>query len=88
MSASPEQKSPLPRSRVCVSVKALNVGDMYIPDSWAFEDAKGSPDTTGSRLPDFAFLITHPTKGRAMFDLGLRKVKDPLYLISWHLTDL
>ena len=63
-------------NQVYVSVKAMNVGRLWLPDASVFQDCKdlGTPDSQGVWVPDFSFLITHPTKGKALFDLGLRKV--------------
>ena len=62
--------------QVFVSVKALKVGTMQLPDSWVFQDARDANVSFDVRftIPDYAFLIEHPTKGKAMFDLGMQKV--------------
>ena len=39
-----------------------------------YRDCKDVPWDQGATVPDFSFLLTHPTKGKAMFDLGIRKV--------------
>jgi len=54
-----------------VSVSALHVGSLYLPDGEVFEDSIGKD--TGSTVPSLAFLIEHEVHGRLMFDLGLRK---------------
>ena len=71
----------LPQDRVdqvYVSIKAIQVGDAYLPDKLVYKDCEDADiaDTFGARVPVFTFLITHPTRGKAMFDLGIRKVVD------------
>ena len=68
----------LPRDRegqTYVSIKTLQAGSAFLPDSWAYKDSEDAKiaDDVGSRVPVLTFLITHPTKGKAMFDLGIRK---------------
>ena len=75
----------LPQDRadqVYVSIKAIQVADLFLPDKFVYKDAEDAdvPDTVGSRLPVLAFLVTHPTKGKAMFDLGVRKVRPPAHV--------
>ncbi|KAJ3555475.1 hypothetical protein NM688_g2558 [Phlebia brevispora] len=60
-------------SQAFVSVKAIVAGHIFLPYPRVFEDSDGHPLTEGARIPSFAFLITHPTHGRTLFDLGLRK---------------
>lgn len=57
-----------------VTVHALLVGGFWLPDKFVFQDCFNGPADVGGEVPDFAFMITHPTYGRALFDLGLRKV--------------
>ena len=57
-----------------VSVKALVAGHVWLTDKRMFLDAIDAPEGQGHWLPAFSFLITHPTKGNALFDLGVRKV--------------
>ena len=57
-----------------ISVKAIQAGDVYLPDAYVYSDCQGAPLTQGTHAPDFAFLLVHPTKGKLMFDIGLRKV--------------
>lgn len=67
----------LPKDRedqVFVSVKSIVVGSVYLPFSEIFDDCIGAPKIQGNRVPVICFLITHPTKGHALFDLGIRKV--------------
>ena len=67
----------LPQDRenqVFISLKAIQAGEVFLPDSYVYGDCPDAPMTQGSRRPDFAFLLAHPTKGKLMFDLGLRKV--------------
>ena len=71
--------TPLPPdapNQVYLSVKAMCAGRFWLPDTFVFQDSqdRGAPDSEGVWVPDFAFLVTHPTKGRALFDLGIRKV--------------
>ncbi|KAJ7123050.1 beta-lactamase-like protein [Mycena epipterygia] len=56
-----------------VQVRALVPGHFYLPDKEVFQTAFESGSVEGSRVPTFAFLIEHPTHGKLMFDLGLRK---------------
>ena len=70
--------SPLPKdtpAQVYVTVKAITSGHIFLPHSRVFDDCVDAPMSQGSRVPDFAFAIEHPTRGLAMFDLGLRKVR-------------
>ena len=57
-----------------VTVKPIIVGSLYLPFKEVFEDHVDAPTTAGNRVPVICFLITHPTKGHALFDLGIRKV--------------
>ena len=57
-----------------VSVKALVAGHVWLTDKRMFLDAIDAPEDQGHWLPAFSFLIAHPTKGKALFDLGVRKV--------------
>ena len=78
------QSPLLPADRadqVYVSVKALSPGKLHLPHAWVFQDCVGQPESTGSWVPTFSFLIEHPSRGRAMFDLGLRKVRVNLPVI-------
>lgn len=71
------QDPPLPADRTnqtYVTVKALCVGRVYLENRFVFEDSMDEPESAGLQLPVFSFLISHPTKGHAMFDLGIRKV--------------
>ncbi|KIL01049.1 hypothetical protein PAXRUDRAFT_821062 [Paxillus rubicundulus Ve08.2h10] len=66
----------LPSERVdqtYVSVAAMAAGHFFLPDAEVFEDARINSTPGGIRVPSFAFLIQHPTQGRLIFDLGLRK---------------
>lgn len=77
-----EGSAALPRDRVdqvYVSMKAMKVGTMTLAERWVFQDASDAniPDSVRITIPDYAFLIEHPTKGKAMFDLGMRKVSTP-----------
>ncbi|KAF7798135.1 hypothetical protein EIP86_009350 [Pleurotus ostreatoroseus] len=70
------QSPRLPADRadqVYVSVKALSPGKLHLPHAWVFQDCVSQPESAGSWVPTFSFLIEHPSRGRAMFDLGLRK---------------
>ena len=71
------RNAPLPRDGVnqaYISVKTICAGEMFLPDEWLYRDCKDVPWDQGATVPDFSFLLTHPTKGKAMFDLGIRKV--------------
>ena len=58
-----------------VSVHALLVGGLWLPYREVFQDCLHEPASVGSNIPFFAFMLVHPTKGRALFDLGIRKVR-------------
>ncbi len=58
-----------------LAVQAIVAGRLYLRDKRVFQDSIHLPDSSGFRAPDFCFLITHPTKGRILFDLGIRKVR-------------
>ncbi|KAJ3533426.1 hypothetical protein NM688_g7284 [Phlebia brevispora] len=51
-----------------VTVKALVAGHCWLPDCLAFLDEHDSPDSQGAWVPAFSFLISHPSKGQALFD--------------------
>ena len=57
-----------------VTVKPIIAGSLFLPFRDVFEDRLDAPTSTGSRVPVICFLISHPTKGYALFDLGIRKV--------------
>ncbi|KAI0093150.1 beta-lactamase-like protein [Irpex rosettiformis] len=59
--------------QVYARVKPIVAGSIFLPHKEVFQDAVGLPGTEGIRVPSFSFLISHPTKGNALFDLGLRK---------------
>ncbi|KAF7798134.1 hypothetical protein EIP86_009349 [Pleurotus ostreatoroseus] len=70
------ENPPLPADRpnqTYVTVKALCAGRLDLPNSFCFEDCKDHPDSEYLDVPSFCFLVSHPTKGHAMFDLGIRK---------------
>ena len=74
-----EHNPPLPSdgdNQTYVCVKALSMGEMFLPHAFVFQDAKDAnvPPTVRVKLPTFAFLIEHPTRGKIMFDLGMNKV--------------
>ncbi|KAJ3916175.1 hypothetical protein F5877DRAFT_47122 [Lentinula edodes] len=60
-------------SRVCVNVSVLIPGHLYLPHKEVFQDALENGAETGSTVPTFSFLLEHPTRGKYLFDLGLRK---------------
>lgn len=63
--------NPLPtdaQNKMYVRVHTLLAGEFWAPDRVVFEDC------VQDRVPDFTFMITYPTHGRTLFDLGLRKV--------------
>lgn len=69
--------SSLPKdsaTQTFVSVKAIAAGHIFLPLCRIFEDCTNTPPAEGALVPSFAFLITHPTQGMSMFDLGLKKV--------------
>ncbi|KIJ66391.1 hypothetical protein HYDPIDRAFT_26743 [Hydnomerulius pinastri MD-312] len=56
-----------------VSVSAIAAGYLVLPSVEVFEDARINNAPGGIRVPTFAFLVQHPTHGKLLFDLGLRK---------------
>ena len=64
-------------SQTFVSVKAIAAGHLFLPFCRVFEDCGHLPPVEGALIPSFAFLITHPTYGMSMYDLGLKKVRYP-----------
>lgn len=60
-------------SQTYVTVHALLVGGLWYPHRQVFQDSVHEPSEVGSEIPLIAFLITHPTHGRTLFDLGMRK---------------
>lgn len=59
-----------------VTVQAFVVGGLFLPYREVFQDCLHEPASVGCNIPFIAFMITHPTQGRALFDLGMRKVSD------------
>ena len=57
-----------------VTVHALLVGGFFLPSRLVFQDCVDEPEDVGCEVPFIAFMITHPTFGRTLFDLGMRKV--------------
>ena len=55
----------------------MKVGTASLPDNWMYKDAQDAkvPDEVRTTIPCFSFLIEHPTRGKALFDLGMRKVR-------------
>lgn len=64
----------LPSPSVTVGVSALPTGQLYLPDRWLFEDGDKDMYNVKQLSPDFSFLISHPSRGHLLFDLGMRKV--------------
>lgn len=62
-------------NQVYVTVKPIVAGDLHIPMNIVFEDSHDEPDSNSVPIPAFSFLITHPTRGHLLFDLGVRKVR-------------
>ncbi|KAJ3729665.1 beta-lactamase-like protein [Lentinula raphanica] len=57
-----------------VSVFALIAGHLYLPHKEIFQDVlENGLETGGEVVPTFSFMIEHPTRGKYLFDLGLRK---------------
>lgn len=65
-----------------VTVHALLAGTFWIPYNLVFQDCIHEPIEVGCQVPFNAFMITHPTYGRALFDLGLRKVSTTKALLT------
>ncbi|CAM1506336.1 Fc.00g059770.m01.CDS01 [Cosmosporella sp. VM-42] len=64
---------PLASSSSRVGVSALPTGHIYLPDRWLFEDGDKDMHKARQLSPDFSFLISHPSGGHILFDLGMRK---------------
>ena len=62
-------------SQTYVTVHALPAGGLWLPHREVFQDCFDQTSEIGSEIPFIAFLVTHPTHGRALFDLGMRKVR-------------
>lgn len=78
-SAMATSPTPVPLSvdtenQIYVTVHALLAGELWLPYNMVYQDSVHEPREIGCQVPDFAFMITHPTHGRALFDLGMRKV--------------
>lgn len=77
MSTATDNASRLPADRddqVYVSIKPIAAGTVTLPLNLALEDCHDEPDSNAIECPAFSFLITHPTRGNTLFDLGIRKV--------------
>lgn len=77
MMPQPTQNALLPKDKegqVFLSVRAIVTGHLFLPYLEVFQDSIDLPATEGCRIPSFSFLLEHPTRGKALFDLGLRKV--------------
>ena len=66
-----------------VSVKPIIAGTISIPLNFILQDWKDFPDQNAVRVPCYAFLVTHPTKGHVLYDLGVRKVSRRTRLIGF-----
>ena len=69
---------PLPPDKAdqaYVTVHALLAGGLWLPHKDVFQDSVNEPSEVGSEIPFIAFMVTHPTHGRSLFDLGMRKVR-------------
>ncbi len=66
-----------------VKVYALVAGTFLLADIDIFEDAIDAKSTHKQRVPTFSFLIQHPTYGRFLFDLGLKKVIPRFHILSY-----
>lgn len=71
---------PVSKGVQAVEVYALATGELNHPDRWLFED--GDEDIMKARhpYPDFSFLIRHHSGKNVLFDLGLAKVRPPIFL--------
>lgn len=70
---------PLPADldhQAYVVVRPIIAGSLHIPLNIVFEDSLDEPDSNSVHIPTFSFLITHPTHGHMLFDLGVRKVRE------------
>ncbi|KAI0694342.1 beta-lactamase-like protein, partial [Cytidiella melzeri] len=56
-----------------VTVKPIIAGKITLPMNLAFQDSHAEPASNAIEAPVFSFLITHPSRGHALFDLGIRK---------------
>lgn len=74
MASTPTPLPPDTTDQTYVTVNALLAGGLWLPYKNVFQDSVDLPLDVGSELPFIAFLVTHPTYGRTLFDLGMRKV--------------
>lgn len=58
-----------------VNVYALPTGWIHLPDKWMFEDGDEDIVQARQRLPDYSFLICHPSGKNILFDAGMPKVR-------------
>ncbi|KAL7931877.1 beta-lactamase-like protein [Trichoderma chlorosporum] len=59
-----------------VQVYTLPTGWIHLPDKWIFEDGDEDVLNVRHRLPDYSFLVCHPSGKRILFDAGLPKNLD------------
>ena len=77
MSQSRHDQSPLPADvdgQAYVTVRVIVAGNLRIPLNIVFDDCHDEPDSNAVEIPAFSFLLTHPTEGYLLFDLGIRQV--------------
>lgn len=60
--------------QIYVKVQAFAVGGASLPHRNMFQDKIDAPLSERSDVPAFSFLISHPSRGRALFDMGIQKV--------------
>ncbi|KAI0093152.1 beta-lactamase-like protein [Irpex rosettiformis] len=60
---------------ITLKLSALLTTFIHLPFHTVFQDCldSGYPDSSGSYVPVFSFLIEHPSEGKVLFDLGVRK---------------
>lgn len=66
------------QDQVYVKLSAIETGRFFLPDKEVFADSEDEDDKVGTVVPSFAFLVDHPTHGKLLFDLGLRKVRNDI----------
>ena len=57
-----------------VTVRPIIGGSLELPYYLVYQDCIDHPRSNYRTVPSLCFLITHPTSGHILFDLGIRKV--------------
>ncbi|EGR47090.1 uncharacterized protein TRIREDRAFT_109325 [Trichoderma reesei QM6a] len=73
-----------------VQVYALPTGWVHLPDRWIWQDGDDDIVKVRQRLPDYSFLVRHPSGKNILFDAGLPKNLDvipPLFRSISHIFE-